>query len=97
MLREAQLLRGKEGYKIVYICPDRTVDERRAYKKLVAELKVKKIEEPDIKFFIMKNIKVVSVSKDSRSAKEAGSWSIWLHSSQSKFLFEFDIFVSGAM
>ena len=57
MLREARLLRGKEGYKIVYICPDRTVDERRAYKKLVAELKVKKIEEPDIKFFMIKIIK----------------------------------------
>jgi hypothetical protein len=37
--------------------PDRTVDERRAYKKLVEELKVKKIEEPDIKFFIIKIIK----------------------------------------
>lgn len=73
VLKKARLLRGKEGYKIVYICPDRTVDERRAYKKLVEELKVKKIEEPDIKFFIIKNSKVVSVSKDSRSAKEAGS------------------------
>ena len=73
VLRKARLLRGKEGYKIVYICPDRTADERRAYKKLVEGLKVKKIEEPDIKFFITKNSKVVSVSKDSRSAKEAGS------------------------
>ena len=72
VLRKARLLRGKEGYKTVYICPDRTVDERRAYKNLVEELKVKKIEEPD-KFFIIKNSKVVSVSKDSRSAKEAGS------------------------
>ena len=72
VLRKARLLRGKEGYKTVYICPDRTVDERRAYKKLVEELKVKKIEEPD-KFFITKNSKVFSVSKDSRSVKEAGS------------------------
>jgi hypothetical protein len=48
------LLLGKEGYKTVYICPDCTVDEKRAYKKLVEELKPKKIEEPD-KFFIIKN------------------------------------------
>ena len=70
VLRKARLLRGKEGYKTVYICPDRTVDERRAYKKLVEELKAKKSEEPD-KFFVIRNGKVVSLPKDSRSAKGA--------------------------
>ena len=55
VLRKARLLRGfKEGYKTVNICPDRTVDERRAWNKLVGELKVKKIEEPE-KFFMIKN------------------------------------------
>jgi hypothetical protein len=69
VLRKTRLLQGKEGYKTVYICPDGTVDKRRAYKKLVEELKVKKIEEPE-KFFITKNSKVVSVSKDSRLVLE---------------------------
>ena len=49
---------------------DRTVDERRAYKKLVEELKAKKSEELD-KFFVIRNSKVFSVPKDGQSAKGA--------------------------
>ena len=40
VLRKARLLRSKEGYKSVYVCPDRTVEERRVYKKLLQELKL---------------------------------------------------------
>ena len=47
ILRNAKLLRTKEGFKSVYICPDRTVSERRAYKKLLEELKLKRQSEPD--------------------------------------------------
>ena len=48
IVRKAKLLRTKEGFKSVYICPDRTVSERRAYKKLVEELKLKRQSEPDL-------------------------------------------------
>ena len=42
VLRKAKLLRTKEGYKSIYICPDRSVEERRAFKKLWEELKEKR-------------------------------------------------------
>ena len=32
ILRKAKILRTKEGYNSIYISPDRTVEERRAYK-----------------------------------------------------------------
>ena len=64
VLRKARLLRSKEGFKSVYVCPDRTVEERRAHKKLVQELKVKRVAEPD-KFYVIRNNEVVSVSKNS--------------------------------
>ena len=62
ILRKAKLLRTKEGFKSVYICPDRTVSERRAYKKLVEELKLKRQSEPD-KFYSIRNNKIVSNSE----------------------------------
>ena len=72
VLRKARLLRTKEGYRAVYICPDRTVEERMAYKKLLDELKTKREAEPD-KFFSIKNSKVVSVSEDNRHHQDSGS------------------------
>ena len=72
VLRKARLLRMKEGYKSVYICPDRTVEERRAYKKLVEELRTVRRAEPD-KFFTIKNNKVVRVSDEKRSATGSDS------------------------
>ena len=53
LVRKAKLLRTKEWFKSVYICPDRTVSERRAYKKLVEELKLKRQYEPD-KFYLIR-------------------------------------------
>jgi len=38
VLRKAKLLHTKEGYKIIYICLDRSVEERRTFKKLWEEL-----------------------------------------------------------
>ena len=72
VLRKARLLRTKEGYRAVYICPDRTVEERMAYKKLLEELKTKRNAEPD-KFFAIRNNKVVSVSEDNRHHQDVGS------------------------
>ena len=51
----------------MYICPDRTVEERKAYRKLLEELKTSREAEPD-KFFVIRNGKVVRISEDSRSA-----------------------------
>ena len=72
VLRKARLLRMKEGYKSVYICPDRTVEERVAYKKLFGELRTVRRAEPD-KFFTIKNNKVVRVSDEKHSATGADS------------------------
>ena len=72
ILRKARLLREKEGYSTVYICPDRTVEERKAYKKLLVELKSKRKAEPD-KFFTIRNYEVVSVSEENRGRQTAGS------------------------
>ena len=65
---DVRLLRSKEGFKSVYLCPDRTIEERRAYKKLVQELKLKREAEPD-KSFLIKNNKIVMVSENSSSAQ----------------------------
>ena len=62
LLRKAKLLRSKEGFKSVYISPDRTVSERRAFKKLLEELKVKRDAEPD-KFYVIRNNKIISTSE----------------------------------
>ena len=70
VLRKAKLLRSKEGFKSVYVCPDRTIEERRAYKKLLHELKLKSEAEPD-KSFVIRNDKIVSVSVNSSSASKA--------------------------
>ena len=71
VLRKARLLRTKEGYRAVYICPDRTVEERIAYKKLLDELKTKREAEPD-KLFSIRNNKVVSVSEENRHRQDNG-------------------------
>ena len=45
VLRRAKLLRNAEGYNGVYICPDRTLEERRAFKKLIDEVAQKRAAE----------------------------------------------------
>ena len=70
VLRKAKLLRSKEGFKSVYVCPDRTIEERRAYKKLLQELKLKSEAEPN-KSFLIRNNKIVSVSENSSLASSA--------------------------
>ena len=68
VLRKARLLRTKEGFQSVYISPDRTVEERRAYKRLIEELKKKRQAEPD-KFYIIRNNKIVSTAESSPPAQ----------------------------
>ena len=64
ILRNAKKLRDKDGYESVYICPDRPIEERAAYKKLVEELKRKRDQESN-KVHYIRNNKIVSSSRDS--------------------------------
>ncbi len=62
ILSKAKLLHTKEGYSNIYISPDRTVEERRAYKKLWEELQSKRKTDSG-KVHYIKNNKIVSVDK----------------------------------
>ena len=64
ILRKSKRLRTKVGFKSVYICPDRSVDERKAFKKLLEELRSKRIADPD-GVYMIKNNKVVRTERDS--------------------------------
>ena len=69
ILRKSKLLRTKEGFKSIYICPDRTVEERRAYKKLLEELRAKRSAETDSdKVHLIRNNKIITVDKKSAPA-----------------------------
>ncbi len=61
VLRKSKLLRAKEGFKSVYICPDRSNEERKAFKTLLEQLKQKRLVEPGKVHFI-KNNKITSVT-----------------------------------
>ena len=62
VLRNARRLHTKEGYKTVYICPDRTAEERRAHKKLLELLREKRTSEPH-RVHVIKFNRVVSFDK----------------------------------
>ena len=64
VLRNARKLHSKEGYRSVYICPDRTAEERRAYKKLLEQLAEKRKTEPEKTHFIRRD-KILSFDKSS--------------------------------
>ena len=64
VLRKSRMLRTKTGFQSIYICPDRSVEERRAFKKLLEELKQRRNTEPD-KVFSIKNNKIVGIPRDS--------------------------------
>ena len=68
ILSNARKLRTKDGFGSIYISPDRSLEERRAYKKLVEELKLKRSQETG-KVHILKNNKIVSFNRDSEPAK----------------------------
>ena len=69
LFRRAKLLRSIEGYNSVYICPDRTLSERRAYKKLLDELKLKRGTEPNM-FHVIRNNKIISNAKSVSEAPD---------------------------
>ncbi len=62
ILRKTGRLKEVQGYSSVYISPDRSEASRKAYRRLVEELKQKRTAETDKRHFI-RNFKVVSSEK----------------------------------
>ena len=65
-LKSLKLLRVKEaeGFKSIYICPDRSVEERKAFKKLLEELRAMKSAETDSdKVHLIRNNKIITIDK----------------------------------
>ena len=59
VLRSARKLHTKEGYRSMYICPDRTAQERQCIKTLAEQLREKRRLEPN-RTHVIKWNKVVS-------------------------------------
>ena len=68
ILRYKQKLRAKDGFRSICICPDRSMEDLRAYKKLVEELKLEKSKEL-AKVHVIKNNKISSFSRNSVPAE----------------------------
>lgn len=62
ILSKTRRLRDVDGYTSVYICPDRSAEQRAAFKKLVEVVKQKRTDEPN-RVHIIKNNKIVSSEK----------------------------------
>lgn len=52
VLRKSKLLKNAEGCRNIFICPDRTVEQRRAQKELLSQLRQKRTENPDARYCI---------------------------------------------
>ena len=63
VLSKARGLREVEGYESVYISPDRSAEQRAAFKKLVSAVKQKRLLEPG-RVHVIRNNKIVSSEKD---------------------------------
>ena len=61
ILRAAKRLKNSDKFSSVYICPDRTPEERRMRQEAVTDLKKRLEDEPDKRHFI-RGLKVVTVS-----------------------------------
>ena len=67
ILKNAKLLHAKEEYSGIYICPDRTAEQRKADKQLWEQLKTKRKLEPG-KDHRIQNGRIVSSERDSKPA-----------------------------
>ena len=93
LLRNAKLLRSREGLKSLYICLDRTVSERMAYKKLLEELKLKREAEPD-KFYVIPLIRTKKIVSNSENCVSGvPGWSDWIFITFSQFIFKFHMLI----
>ena len=69
VLRNANKLHTKKGYGSIYIRPDRTEEERKAYKELLELLKQKRKSEPNRTHYIRYN-RIVSSETNSESVND---------------------------
>ena len=69
VLRNAKKLHAKKGYGSIYIRPDRTEEERKAYKKLLELLKQKRKSEPNRTHYV-KNNRIVSSETNNESVND---------------------------
>ena len=67
VLRSAKRFHTKDGYKSVYLCPDRTVEERKSFKKLLDQLREKRESEPNRTYYIRNN-RIVCYDKNNDSS-----------------------------
>ena len=63
ILRMARNLRESDSFKDVFICPDRTLEERKKRQEAVTTLKKKLKDEPNKRHFI-RGVKVVTVAAE---------------------------------
>ena len=56
ILRKSKRLKDIDGYKIVYISPNRTQEEQISRQKLVNELKARRLSDPSGRYFIRKGV-----------------------------------------
>ena len=64
LLKKVSALRKSERFKDVYVCPDRTIEQRAQHRKLVSDLKAKIQEEPERTHYI-RDGEIWSKDKDS--------------------------------
>ncbi len=62
ILTKTKWLKQVEGFEAVYVCPDRSVESRQAYRKLVVELKKKRANETSREHTIKNNM-IISTEK----------------------------------
>ena len=73
ILNNARKLRTKDGLCSIHISPDRTLDEQKAYKKLIEETKFRRSKEPD-KVHVIKKNKIVSFSRQGEPGESGMIW-----------------------
>lgn len=63
ILKKSKDLKNIAGFNQIYICPDRSYEDRLIFKKLVVEMKEKRTSEPN-KIHFIRNYKIVSCEKN---------------------------------
>ena len=63
ILRAAKKLKGSDDFSSVFICPDRTTEDRKLRKQAVIDLKKRLIDEPNKRHFI-RGFKVITASEE---------------------------------
>ena len=66
ILARSGMLREVEGMKDVYLCPDRTVEERSERRKLVAELKQQRETNPNVRWGIVRGRVIQREKRDNK-------------------------------